>query len=411
MRVTRVRMAALLGALLLTACEDPIGQPERLDQLPRPLTAAESGVIAASNDFAFDLLREADRERKGENVFLSPLSASLALGMTMNGARGETFDAMRSTLAFGNLTQAEINASYRSLIDLLRQLDPRVQMQIANSIWYRNTYPFHTAFFDTTRTYFDAEVAGLDFDDPGSVRKVNEWVDRATSGKIDEILERIRPEDVMYLVNAIYFKGSWTKRFDPADTRDAPFYDAAGTRSTGTVKMMQRAGPLRYYRGAGFEAADLPYGNGAFSMTVLLPERGGDAGATLQSLDAARWSQVVDGLAEASMGIALPKFRVEYEHGLNDVLTRLGMGRAFGIGGQADFTGMSPRGDELVITDVLQKTFVDVNEEGTEAAAVTKVTVGVTSAPATFTVDRPFVFLIRERLSGTILFMGKIVAP
>jgi serine protease inhibitor len=411
MRCSRVRTAALLGAFLLAGCEAAVIGPEPLEELPRPLTVAERAVIASSNQFAFGLLREADREVGAENLFLSPLSASLALGMTMNGARGETFEAMRATLDFGSLSQHDINASYRSVIDLLRRLDPQVRMEIANSIWHRNTFPFHAAFFDTTRTYFDAEVAALDFDSPASVKRVNDWVEKATSGKIDSILDRIDAEDVMYLINAIYFKGSWTNRFDPSRTQDAPFHDASGTRSTRTVKMMRRDGPILYYRGTDLEAADLPYGNGAYSMTVLLPNRGSDVSATLGSLDPARWSAIVDGLAQSSMGIALPKFRLEHEQGLNDVLTALGMGRAFGYDGPADFNGMSPRGSDLVITKVLQKTYVDVDEEGTEAAAVTNVGVGVTSLPATFTVDRPFVFVIRERFSGTILFVGKVVKP
>jgi serpin B len=411
MRSTSRRVASLLGiALLAAACGEPIvgPEPEALKELPRALTAAERGVIASSNQFAFGLLREADRERAGKNLFLSPLSASLALGMTMNGARGETFDAMRGALAFGSLSQHDINASYRGLIDLLTDLDPKVQMEIANSIWHRDTFPFEATFFDTTRTYFDAEVAGLDFDSPASIARINDWVKTKTSGKITDIVDTIDRRTVMFLVNAIYFKGSWTQRFDPSATHDAPFFDAAGQRVLRTVKMMRRDGPIRHYSGAGFEAVDLPYGNGAFSMTILLPNRGGDAGAVLASLDAAKWGQVVDGLAERQMGIAMPRFRLEYEQHLVESLKALGMGRAFD---GADFSGMSPRGRELFISDVLQKTFVEVNEEGTEAAAVTKVEVGVTSLPATFTVDRPFVFAIREKFSGTILFMGKIVEP
>ena len=410
MRACVRRIAPLLALALLAACEELPTDTVPLERLPRELTAAERSLVAASNHFAFGLLREADKERPGENVFLSPLSASLALGMTMNGARGETFDGMRSALAFGTLSQQEINASYQGLIGLLTELDPKVRMEIANSIWYRNTFPFHQTFFDTTRTYFGAEVAGLDFDDSGSVTTINDWVDEATTGKIEEIVDQISPATVMYLINAIYFKGSWTKKFDPAQTRDAPFFDAAGSRTVSTVKMMNREGSIRHAGGQGFEVADLPYGNGAFSMTILLPERGGDVEELLASLDATKWGQVVDALAERDMGIALPKFRLEYEQHLVDALTALGMGTAFDESA-ADFSGMSPRGEDLFISDVLQKTFVEVNEEGTEAAAVTKVEIRETSAPGVFTVDRPFVFVLREKFSGTILFMGKIVEP
>ena len=167
---------------------------------------------------------------------------------------------------------------------------------------------------------------------------------------------------------------------------------------------------IRYSGGPGFEAVDLPYGNGAFSMTILLPDRGGSVEATLASLDATKWGRITEGLAEQQMGIMMPKFRLEYDQHLVDALKALGMGLAF-TPDVADFTGMSPRGRDLYIYDVLQKTFVEVNEEGTEAAAVTKVEIRETSAPAMVTVDRPFVFAIREKFSGTILFMGKIVEP
>ena len=409
MRVSR-RIVPLLGAALLAACDEPITAPDELKELPRQLTAAERSVIASSNQFAFGLLREANREVPGKNLFLSPLSASLALGMTMNGAQGSTFDAMRGTLAFGTLSQGEINASYRGLIDLLVELDPRVRMEIANSIWYRDTFPFHQAFFDTTRTYFDAEVDGLDFNSPASVPRINGWVKEKTSGKITDIVQEISPQTVMYLINAIYFKGTWTQRFDPANTRDAPFFDAAGQRATRTVKMMFRDGNVRLYDGDGFQAVDLPYGNGAFSMTILLPHRDGSVEETLASLDATKWGRMVEGFADRPFGVMLPKFRLEYEQHLVDALTALGMGPAF-TPYVADFTGMSPRGRDLYISDVLQKTFVEVNEEGTEAAAVTKVEIRETSAPPVFMVDRPFVFAIREKFSGTILFMGKIVEP
>jgi serpin B len=406
----RAPLLAPLAALLLAACAESSTAPRPIESLPRELSAAEREVIAASNGFAFDLLRQVSREQPGENVFLSPLSASMALGMTMNGARGSTFDAMRSTLGFAGLEQPEINASYRSLLDLLRGLDPSVQMFVANSIWYRDGFPVEPAFLDTTRTYFDARVEALDFGDPASVETINDWVRENTRGKIDSILEEIGPLDVMYLINAVYFKGDWAARFDPAATRDAPFHDAGGEHVVGTVRMMHRDGPTRLYRGAGFQAIDLPYGAGAFSMTVILPDRGVDVDATLADLTPERWAEITQGLAEVGLAVELPRFRLEYERHLNDALEALGMGVAFGHG-PTDFTGISPLPNDLFISDVLQKTFVNVDEEGTEAAAVTSVTVAVSSMPPTLTVDRPFLFAIRERFSGTLLFLGRMVLP
>ncbi|MGH7457646.1 MAG: serpin family protein, partial [Longimicrobiaceae bacterium] len=370
------------------------------------LTAAEQEVVAASNSFAFDLFRELSSEQPDSNVFISPLSASMALGMTLNGARGETFDAMRSTLGFDGLSQSEINASYRSLIDLLRGLDPKVEMLIGNSIWYRDTFPFEQAFFDTTETYFDAEVAGLDFTDPASVDVINAWVNESTEGKIEDIVEAPLPPDVvMYLINAIYFKGDWTDQFSKDRTHDAPFTTSDG--GTVTVKLMHRPeAELQHVATAEYEAVDLSYGRGAFAMTVVLPAPDGNVNDLIRTLDAESWSEIANAFEERTLDLYLPRFRLEYEKSFNDALEALGMGIAFGP--EQDFTGMSPANP--FISEVFQKTYVNVNEEGTTAAAVTKVSMNE-SAPPSFRADRPFIFAIRERFSGAILFIGKMEEP
>ena len=394
-----------LGAL--AACEeDPIGsRTVPLERLPRPLTASEREIIGASNGFAFGLLREVNREEAGENVFISPLSASMALAMTTNGARGATEEAMRSTLGYGQLPLPEMNRSYDALMDLLTKLDPKVEIRIANAIWYRQGFPLENAFADTTRRYFDARVTGLDFAAPASVRTINDWVDRSTNGKIEKIIDGSIPADAMlYLMNAIYFKGTWTDRFDPAQTRDAEF--TLGDGRTTRVKMMTRRSRYGYVPGDDYELIDLPYGNGAFSMTILLPKPGQDVDAVVASLDAQEWTDALARIGRLEMYLSLPRFKVEYEKGLNDALRALGMGIAFTP--ESDFTAMSPA--DPWIDTVLQKAFVEVNEQGTEAAAVTSVTM-VTSAPPSITVDRPFAFVIRERLTGTILFTGKIEKP
>ncbi|HET8656709.1 MAG TPA: serpin family protein [Longimicrobiaceae bacterium] len=394
---------------LLAGCAEAPTTPQPITDLPRPLSAAEQGVIGASNSFAFDLLREVSREQPDDNVFLSPLSASMSLGMAMAGARGTTLDAMSGTLGFGGLSQHEIDASYRSLIDLLRGLDPEVQMQLANSVWYRRGIQFDPAYFDTTSTYFDARVEGLDFDDASSVGVINDWVKEKTQGKIGSIIEGIGPLDVMFLVNAIYFKGAWTRQFDRSRTQDAPFYDASGKQQVGTVKMMHRPGPTELYRGENFLAADLPYGGGAFSMTVLVPDPGVPVDSVLASLDPDRWAAITGGFAEAAdVDVYLPRFRLEYAKKLNDALGALGMGIAFG--GGANFTGMAPEGG-LSISNVLQKTYVDVDEEGTEAAAATSTGIDAGAYHPPVRIDRPFLVFIREHLSGTVLFAGRIMLP
>jgi serine protease inhibitor len=403
-------LALAFVALSVIACRSatdvPQQQPE-LKALPRALSASEIQVSSSANRFSFSLFRQVNSDQADKNVFISPISASMALGMTMNGAAGTTFEQMRSASALGDADQDAINGGYKGLIGLLGGLDQTTTFSLANSIWYRQEFPFEQTFLDAGKTWFDADVRGLDFSSPSALPTINGWVNDKTSGKIPTILDRIDGDQVMFLINAIYFKGSWRDRFDPAKTHSAEFQTLAG--GTQSMKLMYRPageGKLNVASNDVFSLVDLPYGNGAWAMSVLLPHQGKNVNDVIASLDEQTWAAAVGQTHETSMGLGLPKFSLSYERVLNDDLRALGMVDAFG---NADFTRMSPRGRELYIQFVKQKTFVDVNEVGTEAAAATVVAMGVTSLPSEFIVNRPFVFVIRERLSGTILFMGKIV--
>ncbi|MDE2972351.1 MAG: serpin family protein [Acidobacteriota bacterium] len=388
--------------------DPPPADPAPAPELPRALTAAEIEVIDAGNRFAFDLLREASRP--GDNLFLSPLSASVALGMTMNGAGGETWNQMREALGFGGLTEAEINGGYASLIQVLTELDPAVETAIGNSVWNRLGFPLRADFVEVLREFFGAEAMELDFASPSASGRINEWVRSATGGHIEEIVPAaIPPGVVMYLINAIYFKAPWTFEFDPDDTRTEPFYPE--DRTPQTVPLMTILRDFPYLETNRFQAVDLPYGGGAFSMTALVPRDGVGVDDVLASLDAAAWENTAAGFEETEVELFLPRFRMEYERELKDDLAALGMVDAF-TPGKADLGRLSPV-DGLWISSVLQKALVEVTEEGTEAAAATVVT-GVTSAPpppVTVRADRPFLFLIRERLTGAILFAGKLAHP
>lgn len=413
MRTAGTVLSVAAAALLLGSCElisGPGGDPEPLERLPRDLSAAEQAVIESSNAFAFELLRETIVRDESADIMLSPLSASMALGMAMNGARGATFEGMRAALAFGTLDQESINASYHDLIELLLGLDRGVDMRIANSVWARSGFPFHDSFMETVRQSFDAEVATLDFSAPEAAPTINRWVDRSTNGRIDTIIEPpIPPHVVMYLINAIYFKGNWQERFDRSDTRDAPFTRADG--STKTVAMMSRQGGFEYHAHADAEIAELRYGRGAFVMDIVLPREGRTVDELIATLDESRWNEWIDGLQPTSIYLEMPKYRLEYETRMNEPLIAMGMQSAFGLTGDTDFTGLSPAGEDLYISEVKQKTFINVDEEGTEAAAVTSVAVSVTSMPPTMTVNRPFLVVIRERFGGAILFIGRIGDP
>jgi serpin B len=402
---------ATLGVALVLACsgatEPRPGEPSPvLEALPRALSAGEQKIIAANNDFSFSLFRRLGAAEADSNVFVSPLSASMALGMAMNGASGTTFDEMRATLGFGTASESEIDQGYKSLIALLRGLDPGVDFRIANSIWAREGFPVTPSFLDAGRTWFDAQAATLDFASPGAVKSINDWVSTATAGKIPTILDQIRSDEVLFLINAIYFKGSWRAKFDPALTVDAPFHGIAGDQP---AKLMHREGTIRYLQTPTFSAVDLPYGNSAYSMSVVLPNTGQSVDAVLASLQADSWSAWAAQFRDAEIDLHLPRLELAWERMLIPDLQTLGMRAPFQANG-ADFSRMSPLGDQLFISTVKQKTYVKVNEEGTEAAAATSVGMTATSAPlrTAFRVDRPYVFVIRERLSGTILFLGAI---
>jgi serpin B len=379
------------------------------------ISEVERQVIDSNNAFGLSLFREVNRgSDEDENIFISPLSASMALGMTANGARTTTLEAMMNTLGFSGLSMHEMNSSYRSLIDMLTGLDPNTVFEIANSIWYDEGRVFRQDFLDTCTFYFDADVRELNFASPGAGDVINAWVEDKTHGKIDQIIESDIGEDVvMYLINAIYFLGTWLYEFDPDLTMEADFHLADG--SIAACDMMQQPGneekcEFMYCSNDLFQAVDLPYGDDWYSMSVFLPRHGVDIDSLIGEFTQENWNEWTGGFEPDSGRLHLPRFEIEFGLLLNDALTSLGMGIAFNPT-LADFTGMRDEG-MLWINRVIHKTFVRVDEAGTEAAAVTVVEM-VESVSDDFymIVDRPFVFAIREKHSGTILFIGKVMDP
>ncbi len=381
------------------------------DELPRELTVLEKKLVERDNRFSIDLFKQTNALDAKKNVILSPLSASFALAMTLNGANHATRDSMIYALRLDDMQESEINQSYRSLIDLLLNLDPKVIMEIANAIFYKENYGFEQEFLDINRKYFDAEVRGLNFFDPGAPGIINGWVKDKTRGKIEKIVDSIDPRDVMFLINAIYFKGTWLYQFDKTKTQDDQFRLEDG--STRDVKMMMQTAYLDYLANDEIEAVDLPYGGGAFRMTVVLPRTGQSINAFIAGLTAEKWQTWMNSFGKDSVTVHLPRFKLRYDTKLNQPLSGMGMGIAFDPQ-RADFTRMYKNGG-LYISYVRQNTYVEVNEEGTEAAAVTVVGIRETSigpsGPKLFRVDRPFLFVIREKNSGTILFIGKVLDP
>lgn len=400
-----------LGLLSLAACSDSPTTPgdgvEPITELPRALTAAETDLLTAANGFGFDLLNVLAPEHRGSNLFFSPLSASMALGMTLNGADGATYAQMRDMLGFQGMDQEEINRAYATLLELLQGLDPHVTVEIANSVWHREGLGVDVAFLNRVRESFDAEVDGVDFGDPATLGRINGWVDEKTHGTIDKLVDQLPPGLVMLLMNAVYFNGDWTTQFDPAETRSGTFTTGDGREVTADFMHLEKA-QVRMGSWQGHEVLELPYGGQAYAMTVVLPDAGTEAAGLAATLDAGGWDALTASLGDREVNVQLPKFELEWTRTLNQDLQALGMQDAFSPG-LADFSRMIPGGG-VWVDQVLQKSFVRVDEVGTEAAAVTGVFV-VESAAPTFRADRPFLFAIRERLSGTVLFLGVLDDP
>ncbi|MEQ9399607.1 MAG: serpin family protein [Longimicrobiales bacterium] len=408
-RAWQAVLSVAVAGFLLGGCGSdatgPSDRPEPITELPRALTATERDLLDAGTRFGLDLLGVLAPAHRQENLFFSPLSASMALGMTLNGADGATFDQMAATLGYGGLPQAEINAAYATLLELLQDVDPDVTVSIANAIWFRQGTPFDPTFVARVQDAFDAEVAAVDFAAPATLDRINRWVEEQTGGTIPKLYDALPAGLVSLLANAVYFEGGWTDRFDPDRTRPGAFATGGGEVQ---ADFMSRRGVVAYREAADHQVVELPYGGQAWAMTLLLPGEGTDAADLVAGLDPVAWSALVDGLGEREIVVELPRFELAWERRLNDDLQALGMIDAFDPG-RADLSRMIPGGG-VWIDEVKQKSFVKVDEEGTVAAAVTGVTV-VESLPTTVRFDRPFVLAIRERLSGTLLFLGVVRDP
>jgi serine protease inhibitor len=375
-------------------------------------------LVDNNNTFAFDLYRSLHANAQGGNLIYSPYSISLALAMTYAGAGGETESQMAQTLHF--LPQEQLHPAFNAL-DL--QLAERgkaqseeetpLQLNIANAVWAEQTYPFLQGFLDTIALNYGAGIRLADFINQYEAvrREINNWVSDQTEDKIKDLIpEGVLDSDTrMALVNAIYFKGDWLHPFDADSTQDAPFHLLDGSEVT--VPMMNQDTFIPYAKGDGWQAIELAYQGETAAMDIILPDEGRFEEVD-SSLDYETASAILSNLQPISATLALPKFKFESEFGLADQLKALGMSNAFDPN-KADFSGMSDRND-LYISAVIHKAFVAVDEKGTEAAAATAVIVGVTSAPVfdvTLTIDRPFIFLIRDIPTGQILFVGRVLNP
>lgn len=414
MKIQKLLLILLASVFILSACKNLFnkGEDEGPATLPRELTANEKLLVEADHSFSYDIFSRIVETDSSDNIFISPLSVSMALGMTLNGADGETATGMRETLNLQGMDQQSINKAYSSLIELLASADPKVKMKLANSIWSRKGFAVQEKFIEDCKEFFNARIDSLDFSDPSAAETINQWVSENTEGLIEKIIDGEIPDDiVMYLINAIYFKGDWQYQFDPEKTTSKEFATKDGATE---VDMMMQKGELAAYVSDEVQLLDLPYGDSLFTMTLMMPaDKDTPITEFVQNdLTAENFDRWVSNLSTQETNIEVPKFELEYKITMNDVLAAMGMGQAFDPH-NADFSNINPN-VQLFIDEVKHKSFVKVDEKGTEAAAVTSVGIGTTSAGPkirTIKFNRPYVFLIRERTSGAVLFMGKVNNP
>jgi len=397
-------------AFMLVSCEKQPGEPD-LTPKTIELTPAATQVISSGNEFGIELFTKV-AESEDSNLMLSPLSASTALTMLLNGCGGNTFTQLRSTLKYSSDMQLEdINEAYKSLVGQLLKADPKVTFALANAIFYRLGFNVKAQFINSMKENFKASIEGLDFASPSALNTINKWASDNTNGKIPKVLDGISDDAVMFIMNALYFKGDWTYQFDKSKTSEKPFYPD-NLPSVNVPTMNGEVGAKVIYRDK-FRAIEMPYGRTNFTMIVIVPENG--LKSFNSSLNPDLWNSLTSELDEmeefGKCIVYFPKFKFSYEKFLNDQLQAMGMVDAF-VPYVADLSGISDA--EIFVSFVKQNTFVEVDEVGTEAAAVTTTGIELTSMPPQpkeFVIDRSFIFAIRERTTNTLLFIGQVVNP
>ncbi len=369
-------------------------------------------LIEADNTFGLELFQKIRKESKEENIMISPLSISVAFAMAYNGADKDTKTEMEKAMKLNGLTTEQINNSYKMLIKALQSLDEKVVFELANAIFYADGFTVKPDFLNINKTVYDAEVEKLNFSSQTAVDRINDWVSDKTNDKITKIIENLSPLDRMVLLNAIYFNGIWTNKFNEKGTHNLSF-----TKTNGTVlevPMMQKEEKLNYTTNSLFSAVKMPYGNGQYNMVVMLPATGKTSQSVIDALSISNWKKwMIEFETKDPVVVTMPRFKFAFETELKNVLKGMGMIKAFQPN-IADFSKIAE--EDLYISSAVHKSFIDVNENGTEAAAVTSITFTTTSAgnepPKTiFYVDKPFVFAITEKDTDAILFIGEVNHP
>jgi len=401
----------MMALLCLFSCDnDGIDGPKRKERVDIPLTKAEEGVVARNNNFAFDLFREIAKKESNTNTFISPLSVTAVFSILNNGANGLTQEEIQEVLGYQDLSVEEINDFYLKILEAAVDIDPQVEVTLANSIWIREGFPVLEPFIQVNKKYYQAEVRNIDFSHQNAAGQINQWVSGKTNGRIPKMIDQLDPSAIMHLINALYFNGEWEEPFDKSSTKDELFTNKDGSQIN--APLMYQATYNAYATNEEYALTSLYYGNRAFEMVFLLPHEGVELSSVIAGLTNDSWQECLRlHNMPCKVKLKLPRFKVEYNVELNDVLKELGIKSAFK--GDADFSAISNQ--SLFVSRSFQKTYIEVNEKGTEAAANTDAEMMLTSpgprpeqSVAEFYMNRPFLYFLRETSTGTIFFMGKI---
>ncbi len=360
------------------------------------------------NEFGFKLLRRVAAGKKNASVCVSPYSVASALALAHSGAAGRTRQEIAQLLGAKKMTPAQLNVANRELSALMTKAGPHTRVAVANGVWTNKSAAIKPQFLKNAQQFFAARTRSADFASPSTLRGINDFVRQNTGGKIPGILDALDSSGVLVLVNAVYFKGQWQTKFDPAKTRPGPFFSPSGQRS---VPFMEQTGDFNYVDAKQAQVLTLPYEGGRYQMTIALPKGKISVDALLNSLDAKTWREWAQSRMPEPGTIKLPKVKLSASADLDKILAALGMKSAFSAQ-HADFSNLTPE-KPVWISQVKHKTVIEVNESGTEAAGATGMTMlrGAAPTPFTFIANRPFVMAIQESESGAILFLSRMSAP
>jgi serine protease inhibitor len=404
MKIVVKKILPLLSLVALAACNDTVTPDNEVRAVSIPLA-----VSTGTTSFALDFWKQLQVTQPTEdNLFVSPLSLHMALGMLLNGAENQTAQEILKTLKMEGVTIEELNTAYYTLINELPKADSRVKLGLANSMWYRKGFAVESNFQDVLKKSFQAEVKGLEFNDTAK-DMINQWASDKTAGKIKKVIDEVKPEHVMFLLNALYFKGDWATQFDSKNTVDTPFKLHNGGEKQ--VKMMFTVADLKMASTSEYSAVQLPYANGQFNMTIIVPKEEHNVAEITSGFSQEKWNALqTSSLASRKVRIGLPRFSLDYSVKLNATLDKMGISKVFT---DAAELGKISKAANLKVDFVKQDAYLNIDEKGSEAAAVTSIGIVLTSLPSVSEVicDRPFLLIISEKTSNTILFMGRIMNP